>query len=135
MVVISILRGAGFTVATLIALASGSNAESLTVVGTGDGLDMLRSVAAVYRAERGREVILPASIGSGGGIAAVASGSERLARVARPLKQTERDAGLVAVPIAKLPTAIIVNPNTGVTALTSEQVASIFSGSITEWSE
>jgi phosphate transport system substrate-binding protein len=135
MLVSSSLRSAAFAVGAVVAITGASNAEPLTVVGTGDGLDMLRSVAAVYRAEEGREVILPASIGSGGGIAAVASGSERLARVARPLKQTERDAGLVAVPIAKLPTAIIVHPNTGVTELTSDQVASIYSGRISDWSE
>src|SRR5437667_10297546 len=117
MLVTSSLTSAAFAVAVLVAVTGASNAEPLTVVGTGDGLDMLRAVAAVYRAEEGREVILPASIGSGGGIAAVAAGSERLARVARPLKQTERDAGLVAVPIARLPTAIIVHPNTGVTQL------------------
>lgn len=115
-------------------LSSGAGAQSLTVVGTGDGLDMLRAVAAVYRAEKGGDVIFPASIGSGGGIAAVAAGSERLARVARPLKETERAAGLIAIPIAQLPTAIIVHPGVGVSALTSEQLVSIFRGEITDWS-
>jgi phosphate transport system substrate-binding protein len=135
MLVSSILKSVAFASAVLAAMIGTSNAQPLTVVGTGDGLDMLRAVAAVYRAEEGKEVILPASIGSGGGIASVASGAERLARVARPLKQTERDAGLVAVPIAKLPTAIIVHPTVGVTELTSDQVVAIYAGRVTDWSE
>jgi phosphate transport system substrate-binding protein len=112
-----------------------ASAAALKVVGTGDGLEMLRAIAAVYRAEQGGEIVLPASIGSGGGIAAVAAGTELLARSARPLKDTEREAGLVSVPLASLRSAFIVHPSTGVTGLTSQQVTDIFAGKITDWSQ
>ncbi|WP_181700724.1 substrate-binding domain-containing protein [Chthonobacter albigriseus] len=118
----------------LSAIAPGS-AETLKVVGTGDGLDMLRALAALYRAEEGGDVTLPASIGSGGGIAAVAAGTEKLARVARALKDTERAAGLEATPIAEVPSAFFVHAGVGIDGLSAAQVADIFSGRITNWSE
>lgn len=119
----------------LLAPIGSAAAEPLTVVGTGDGLDMLRALSAVYRAESGETVVMPASIGSGGGIAAVAAGTEDLARAARPLKDSERAAGLVAVPIAEIPSAFFVHPAAGVHDLTAAQIAAIFAGSIQSWSE
>ncbi len=124
------LVAAGFAV-----IAGQASAEQLKVVGTGDGLEMLRAVAALYLAETGEEVLLPASIGSGGGIAAVAAGTEKLARIARPLKDTEKEAGLVEVPVASLRTAFVVHPNVGVEELTTDQVTGIYAGRITDWSE
>lgn len=123
--------------AALFALASIPAAFSagLTVVGTGDGLDMLRALSAVYQAESGRAVAMPASIGSGGGIAAVAAGTDQLARAARPLKDSEREAGLIAVPIAEIPSAFFVHPSAGVTQLTAAQVAAIYAGAIDSWSD
>lgn len=127
-------RGA-LVAAGVAAMAGPAAGATLKVVGTGDGLEMLRAVAALYLAETGEEVMLPASIGSGGGIAAVAAGTEQLARVARPLKDTEKEAGLVAVPLASLRSAFMVHPNVGVGELTAEQVTAIYAGTITDWSE
>ncbi|WP_246329244.1 substrate-binding domain-containing protein [Chthonobacter rhizosphaerae] len=115
--------------------ASNAAANALTIVGTGDGLDMMRAVGALYLTSEGKEVVFPASIGSGGGIAAVAAETNALARVARPLKPTEMDAGLVAVPLASLRSAFIVHPDVGVTSLTSAQVGDIYAGRITDWAD
>ena len=132
---VAIVRGllAGLLI---LSAANASTAEELRVVGTGDGLQMLRALASAYSEQMtGDEVVVPDSIGSGGGIAAVSAGTEKLARVARPLKDSERAAGLAYVPIAKIPAAFFVNESAGVSALTSEQLTRIYSGEITSWSE
>ncbi len=108
----------------------------LTVVGTGDGLEMLQEIGSGFsEAYPGIELSIPPSIGSGGGIAAVSSGAERMGRVARPLKESEVEFGLVYLPIAKIPSSIFTHPSTGVSELTSEQLIKIYEGKITNWSE
>ena len=77
-----------------------AHAGDLSVVGTGDGIDLLRALGAAYTADHPETtVIVPPSIGSGGGIAAVGSNKEVLARAARPLTDPEKEAGLVATPV------------------------------------
>lgn len=108
----------------------------LSVVGTGDGLEMLRKIGEGF-AEQHPEIKLsiPPSIGSGGGIAAVSSGSERLGRVARPLKDSEVEYGLVYLPIAKIPSAVFTHPSTGVETISSDDLVRLYSGDISNWSE
>lgn len=109
---------------------------ALSVVGTGDGLEMLREMGDGFsEAHPEIELSIPPSIGSGGGIAAVSSGTERLGRVARPLKDSEIEYGLVYLPIAKIPSAIFTHPSTGVEALSSEDLANLYAGKVTNWSE
>lgn len=119
------------TLSTLPAVA-----EKLTIVGTGDGLEMLRAVAVAYSAKYpDAKIAIPQSIGSGGGIAAVGSDTERLGRVARPLKDSEIKYGLVYVPFAKIPSAFFTHPSTKVDALTSDELVSLYSGRVTSWKE
>ena len=53
----------------------------------------------------------------------------------RDLKDSELEAGLVPTVIAIDGIAVIVNNESSVTGLTSEQVRGIFMGEITDWSE
>jgi phosphate transport system substrate-binding protein len=53
----------------------------------------------------------------------------------RPLSQREKDFGLVAIPFAKDPLAVITHQSTPVDALTTEQLQSLFSGNIANWKE
>ena len=86
------------------------------MVGTGDGIDLLRALGSAYTADHPEtNVIVPPSIGSGGGIAAVGSNKEVLARIARPLSDSEKEAGLVATPVFRLPSAFFVHRSAGVT--------------------
>lgn len=123
--------------ATSLALASlctSVQAGDLSVVGTGDGIDLLRALGAAYTADHpDTNVIVPPSIGSGGGIAAVGSEKEVLARVARPLSDSEKEAGLVATPVFRLPSAFFVHRSAGVASLTSAQLADIYRGKIINW--
>jgi phosphate transport system substrate-binding protein len=78
---------------------------------------------------------VPPSIGSGGGIAAVSSNKEVLARAARPLSESEKEAGLIATPVFRLPSAFFVHRSAGVTSVTTAQLAGIYSGKISNWKD
>lgn len=120
----------------LNALCTAANAAELVVPGTGDGIEILNAIGALFTAEHPDEpVLIPASTGSGGGIAAVDGERAVLGRIARPLSGGEIARGLEATPIAKLPSAFFVNPSAGVTNLTAEQTAEIYAGRIENWRE
>jgi phosphate transport system substrate-binding protein len=98
-------------------------AASLAVVGTGDGMEMLQAVSALFSAERfGVVVSVPPSIGSGGAVAAVGGDRNVLGRVARPLKDAEKEQGLETTPIVRIPSAFFVHPGVGVRAQTTKQI-------------
>jgi phosphate transport system substrate-binding protein len=119
-----------------LSLGASAYAGDLSVVGTGDGIDLLRALGSAYMADNPEtNVIVPPSIGSGGGIAAVNAEKEVLARIARPLSDSEKEAGLVATPVFRLPSAFFVHRGAGVSGLTSAQLADIYRGKITNWKE
>ena len=96
----------------------------------------MRALGAAYTADHPEtNVIVPPSVGSGGGIAAVGSDKEVLARVARPLSDSEKEAGLIATPVFRLPSAFFVHRGVGVSGLTNAQLADIYRGKITNWRE
>jgi phosphate transport system substrate-binding protein len=113
-----------------------ARADELPIVGTGDGIELLRAIGAAFTADHPETVILvPPSIGSGGGLAAIGSDKEVLARIARPLNDTEKSLGIIAEPVVLLPSAFYVNPSAGVTGVTSEQLLRIYRGDITNWKD
>ena len=73
--------------------------------------------------------------GSSAGIEAALAGSCDLGLSSRELSDDELSQGAVANVIAKDGVAVVVNPENPVTELTSEQIAKIFTGEITNWSE
>ena len=73
--------------------------------------------------------------GSGAGIEAASNGSADIGLSSRALKDEEKSSGLVGTTVALDGIAVIVNPANGVEDLTVEQIAKIFAGEITVWSE
>ncbi len=73
--------------------------------------------------------------GSGSGITAVQEGRCDIGLSSRSLKDDEKAAGLTETVLAYDGIAIIVNPANPVADLTLEQIAAIFTGQITNWSE
>ncbi len=73
--------------------------------------------------------------GSGAGIEAASNGSADIGLSSRALKDEETAAGLTGTTVALDGIAVIVNPANGVENLTVEQIAQIFSGEITDWSQ
>jgi phosphate transport system substrate-binding protein len=123
--------------ALLFAGATGNAvAADLAVVGTGDGLEVLRAVGAAYTADHPETAVwVPPSVHSSGGINAVRSGTAVLGRIARPLSLEERAEGIIEVPVFRLPSVFIVNPAANVRNLTADQATRIFRGNITNWQD
>ena len=73
--------------------------------------------------------------GSGTGIEAAKNGTCDIGLSSRALKDEETAAGLVGTTVALDGIAIIVNTDSKVADLTVDQIAQIFTGAITDWSE
>ena len=111
-------------------------AKEFMVVGTGDGLDILRAVSEAYRQQNPEAHFkVPPSIGSGGAIAAVGADREILGRVARPLTTAELASGIHYHPAFSVPSAFFVHPGVPVRNLTGAQLRAIFSGGVTNWKD
>jgi len=121
---------------TSLALCLPAMAETITIVGTGDGTTVLKNIGKAFSAANaGVTVDVPRSIGSGGGIKAVGKGEYKLGRVARGIKDKEKHFGLTYKVYAKIPVVFVVNPSAGVSDLSAQQVADIYSGKITNWQD
>ena len=73
--------------------------------------------------------------GSGAGIEAVSNGSADIGLASRALKDEEKAGGLTETVVALDGIAVIVNADSKVEDLSVEQIAKIFTGEITDWSE
>ena len=73
--------------------------------------------------------------GSTAGITAVLEGRCDIGLSSRNLKDSEKEQGMVGTVLAYDGIAVIVNPENTVEDLTIEQIAAIFTGVITNWSE
>ena len=73
--------------------------------------------------------------GSGAGVEAASNGTADIGLASRNLKDSEKETGLVGTVLALDGIAVIVNADNGVSDLTVEQIARIFTGEITRWSE
>lgn len=132
------MKHALFSLAVCSALAAVpcSAAETLAVVGTGDGIAVLKALGAAFTAQNPEITIsVPPSIHSSGGVRAVADGNAIVGRIARPLKQGEREFGIRAIPIFLQPTVFFVHRSANVRGLTAEQLAGVFNGTIRNWRE
>jgi len=74
-------------------------------------------------------------LGSSTGLKQLLAKTVTLAGSSRDLKQAELDGGAVPVVIARDSIAVVVNKDIPVANLTKEQLAGIYSGTITNWSE
>lgn len=110
--------------------------ESVTLPGTGDSQDLLREVAQRYALQfPERQVIVPDSIGSEGGIKAVGTGAAPIGRVARhPSPKEVADYGAFKyTEFARVPVAFVISPQAGVKNLSEEQICAIYKGLLTNW--
>lgn len=130
------MRGgaAAYLVFCVLALAASARAE-IEIVGTGDGEQVLRAVAVAFRASGGARVLLPPAIGTSGAIAAVGSNQALAGRISRPLSAAERANGLVEQPLYDLDIAVITHVGLPLGALSSGQLAALFSGAVGSWRE
>lgn len=137
---IQCFKSSHFFLATLLLLltlpAAVAKAETLDIVGTGDGVKVLTALSAAFtKAHPGVQIKIPESVGSEGGIRLVGKGEKSLGRVARNIKEEEKGYNLSYIAFAKVPVVFITHPTNPVDNLSTEQVCAIFSGKISNWKE
>ncbi len=145
---LGLLAGCGSDTSTDSSTADGSNAstsqteESSTTTLSGsvstDGSTSMEEVIGVlgeqFQADTGVSVTYNPT-GSGAGIEAVSNGSCDIGLASRALNDEELASGLTETVVALDGIAVIVNAENSVTDLTLEQIAQIYTGEVTDWSE
>lgn len=109
--------------------------EKLVIAGTGDSQSVLRALAERFnQAHPDVEVVIPDSIGSGGGIKGLTKGRFKLARTARPVKTKEQTGTLLEHLFALSPIVFVASTELNGTAnLTRQQITDIYSGKLDNW--
>jgi len=106
--------------------------EVITVGGAGTGLGAMKLLATAYElAHPGISVRVLPSLGSAGGIKAVAQGALDIAISARPLKDNEQ--GMVAVEYARTPFVFVAHRKVRAHGLTLRELEEIYAGAKTAW--
>ena len=103
-----------------------------------DGSTSMESVIGVlgeqFMADHSGVTVTYNPTGSGAGIEAVSNGSCDIGLASRALKDEEKEGGLTETIVALDGIAVIVNGENSVTDLSLEQIASIYTGEVTDWS-
>ena len=123
-----------------MAVAASAQAATLQVKGSDTLINMVQKMAEDYMTKTGTPISVTGG-GSGTGISALINGQCDVANASRLMKDKEiasaqeKGADVRRVVVAIDGLAIIVNPASGVTQLTKEQVGKIFRGDVTDWSQ
>lgn len=113
---------------------TGGQAQQITITGSTSVTPFAEQLAELYEHQHSSTKINIQGLGSSAGIQAAENGTVEIGMSSRHLEADEEQA-LEAVEIARDALAIIVNPSNPTMSLTAEQVRSIFSGEITNWSQ
>jgi len=94
--------------------------DHLNIAGSGSNIEITRAIARAFeRHNPGAVVHVHASIGSGGGVLAVADGAVDLGMISRALGRSEGD-GLVVTPLARVPVCLVTHERAARRTLTRE---------------
>src|SRR5947209_11819917 len=118
--------------------ARAAELEAVTLPGTSDSQDLLRALAQSYAAQYpGRQVTVPNSIGSDGGVRVVRKEASSIGRVSRLPNAAEvaKYGEFKYLEFARVPVAFVVSADAGVSDLTEQQICDIFAGRVTRWKE
>ncbi len=119
----------------LVLAGCGGQGETVSTNGSTSMEKVIGILSEQFMNAHGDITVTYDATGSGTGIEAVANGTCDIGLASRNLKEEEAAKGLVSTTLALDGIAIIVNENCPVEDLTVEQIAAIFTGEITDWSE
>ena len=123
-------------VASVLCLMAGcaKEKESVSTDGSTSMEKVIMGLGEAFQEKTGIEVGYNPT-GSSAGLQAVSEGRCDIGLASRNLKAEEEASGLVGTVVAIDGIAIIVNPENPVADLTVEQIAALYTGEITNWSE
>lgn len=135
------LKIAGVLLMALMFIGNAYAEDMIQIKGSDTLINLVQRLSEVYMNEYSNEYIAVTGGGSGTGIAALINKKCDIANASRGMKAKEvgqaTSAGVDAkrVVIAMDGLSVITNGNNPVDQLTMQQIGSIFSGAITNWSE
>jgi phosphate transport system substrate-binding protein len=131
-----LLKNLLFVMGLLCAACCQAQPALLAVPGTGPPTRLLQALAKQFNSRHAAlRIEVPPSIGASGALEAVRSGQAQLARLARPLTDQEQASGLRQIVIAREPIVFAVGAQVTVQGLRREQLAAVFSGRHSDWSD
>ena len=119
----------------LLTSCSSGDAKTVSTDGSTSMEKVIGALGEAFEAENSGTTFTYNPTGSGSGITAVLEGRCDIGLSSRALKDDEKAQGLTETVLAYDGIAIIVNPENTVEDLTVDQIASIYKGEITNWSE
>jgi phosphate transport system substrate-binding protein len=123
---------AAFAISLGFPLCSG--AGEIRIAGTGSALGTMKLIANAYNQSHPQaKAHVLESVGSSGGIRAVAKGSIEIGLSSRELTEEEARQELRSIEYARSPTVFAVRTKNKVTAITVKEVLAIYSGKLTHW--
>lgn len=114
--------------------SNGTTGKTISVAGSSSVTPVMQVLAEKYEAISGNKVEVNQS-DSSTGVSSAIDGTCDIGMASRELKDSESSQGVVSTVIAVDGIAIIVNPDNTVEDLTLEQIAKIYKGEWTEWSQ
>ena len=119
----------------LLTSCSSGEAKTVSTDGSTSMEKVVGALGEAFEAENSGTTFTYNPTGSGSGITAVLEGRCDIGLSSRALKDDEKAQGLTETVLAYDGIAIIVNPENTVEDLTVDQIASIYKGEVTNWSE
>lgn len=108
----------------------------LHLAGSGTNIPLTRALADAFVARNpDAHIVVFDSIGSSGGVMAVYDDVVDVGLISRPLTEREAGLGLDTIPYARVPVAIAANISVPDVALTAGELADIYAGRKTRWSD
>lgn len=118
-----------------LAGCSGSKGSTVSTDGSTSMSKVIGALGEAYEAMDSGVKVTYNATGSGSGIKAVQEGRCDIGLSSRSLKEDEKSSGLTETVLAYDGIALIVHPDNPVTDLSLEQIADIYTGVITNWSQ
>ena len=108
---------------------------SISMVGSTSMEKLANAICESFMEKYPKVTVTAEFVGSSAGVEAVTSGSADIGNSSRNLKDEEKEKGAEENIVAIDGIAVVVDPANGVEDLTKDQLSSIYSGTVTNWSE
>lgn len=130
----SVLLGAALTLA-LTGCGSSAKSGSISLAGSTSMEKLCEAMSESYMEANQGVTVTVEYTGSGAGLESLAAGSVDIGNASRGLKDEEKGKGLVENVVAIDGIAVITNTSNAVTDVTTEDLAKIYTGEISNWKD
>lgn len=110
------------------------NRGQLIIAGSGSNIAVTKKLLAAFQVDQKMNIVVPDSVGSGGGISGVANGSIDLGITSRPLTEAEHASGLKEISYARSGLIVAVGLDVPDDNVSYEDLVEIYQGSKNTWS-